>query len=75
MNETADRNEMKHPEERSMRICIDEAKNAAAQGAYALAAFVVVKDKILAVKHTSLHRTFDPTAHAELLASERLLLR
>ncbi|MBO0795151.1 MAG: hypothetical protein J2P36_30000 [Ktedonobacteraceae bacterium] len=68
MNETADRNEMKHPEERSMRICIDEARNAAAQGAYALAAFVVVKDKILAVKHTSLQSTFDPTAHAELLA-------
>ena len=59
----------KHPQESLMRKAIEEAKNSASAGQYALGAIVINADgEIIATEHTTLHENNDPTCHAEVNA-------
>jgi tRNA(Arg) A34 adenosine deaminase TadA len=60
--------DMQHPDANIMRMAIEEAKKAFENGQYPLAAVVVLGDKILAINHTTLLETTDPSAHAEMNA-------
>lgn len=51
-----------------MEAAIAEARRAAEKGQYALGAVVVTGAKIVAIAHTNLHETNDPSAHAEMNA-------
>lgn len=58
-----------HPQEEFMRKAIEEAKNSAQSGQYALGSVIVDGDgKIIATGHTMLHENNDPTCHAEINA-------
>lgn len=58
-----------HPQEKYMRVAIEEAKGSASSGQYALGAAVVgVGEEIISVAHTTLHENNDPTCHAEINA-------
>jgi len=58
---------MEHPQEKFMQAAIQEAKDSASLGQYALGAVIVdTEGNILAVEHTTLHETNDPTCHAEI---------
>lgn len=59
---------MKHPNKKFMRIAIEEAKKSAKEGQYALGSLVVLNSKVISIAHTTLHKTNDPTAHAEINA-------
>ena len=54
--------------ERFMRIALQEAELAAAQGEIPVGAVIVRGDAILARTHNLREQTHDPTAHAEMLA-------
>lgn len=57
-----------HPNEKYMTLCIEEAKRSIQGGDYGIGALVVVDDNILSLESTRLLSSFDPTAHAEVLA-------
>ena len=60
---------MEEKKEKFMKIAIEEAKKSAKKGNYALGAVVVdKKGKIISACHTILHKTNDPSAHAEMNA-------
>ncbi|MFB6246653.1 MAG: nucleoside deaminase [Candidatus Pacearchaeota archaeon] len=60
--------EQKHPSKGFMNYAIEEAKNSAEKGQYALGAIVVKGGKIISVSHTRLHEDQEPSAHAEMNA-------
>ncbi len=51
-----------------MREALEEAKKAFNKGEIPVGAVVVINDKIIAKAHNQKETTFDPTAHAEILA-------
>ncbi|MEK7129123.1 MAG: nucleoside deaminase, partial [Patescibacteria group bacterium] len=58
-----------NPQEEFMRKAIEEAKNSAQSGQYALGSVIVDGDgKIIATGNTTLHENNDPTCHAEINA-------
>ena len=59
---------MAHPNEKYMKLAIEEAKKSAKQGQYALGAVVVLDNQVLSIAHTTLHENQDPSAHAEMNA-------
>ena len=59
---------MNHPNSKIMQEVIKEAEKSADKGQYALAAAVVMNDRIISVANTNLHETQDPSAHAEMNA-------
>jgi tRNA(adenine34) deaminase len=56
------------PDERVMRLALEEARSAAARGDVPVGAVIVRGDKILARAGNAREREQDPTAHAEILA-------
>jgi tRNA(adenine34) deaminase len=56
------------PDERMMRLALEEARSAAAGGDVPVGAVVVRGDEILARAGNAREREQDPTAHAEILA-------
>jgi tRNA(adenine34) deaminase len=56
------------PDERMMRLALDEARAAAAGGDVPVGAVIVRGDEILARAGNAREREQDPTAHAEILA-------
>jgi tRNA(adenine34) deaminase len=54
--------------EAAMRVAIDEARAAAAEGDVPIGAVVVHRGRIIARGHNERERRGDPTAHAEILA-------
>lgn len=54
--------------ERYMRMALEEAKLAAAEGEVPVGAVIVRGDEILAASHNRREQAKDPTAHAEILA-------
>jgi len=59
------------PDERVMRLALDEARAAAAGGDVPVGAVIVRGDEILARQGNAREREQDPTAHAEILALRR----
>ena len=59
---------MEHPNKGYMEMAIAEAKKAFQEGQYPLGAVVVCGQEVLAIAHTTLHETNDPSAHAEMNA-------
>ncbi len=59
-----------------MKEALEEAKKAYKKGEIPVGAVVVINDRIIAKAHNQKETTFDPTAHAEILAlrqaSERI---
>ena len=51
-----------------MKLAIEEAKKAEAEGEIPIGALVVYKDLIIATAHNEKEHTNDPTAHAEITA-------
>jgi tRNA(adenine34) deaminase len=56
------------PDERVMRLALEEARSAAAGGDVPVGAVIVRGDQILAKAGNAREREQDPTAHAEILA-------
>jgi tRNA(adenine34) deaminase len=56
------------PDERVMRLALEEARSAAAVGDVPVGAVIVRGDEILARQGNAREREQDPTAHAEILA-------
>jgi len=56
------------PDERVMRLALDEARAAAAVGDVPVGAVIVRGDEVLARAGNAREREQDPTAHAEILA-------
>jgi tRNA(adenine34) deaminase len=56
------------PDERVMRLALEEARSAAAGGDVPVGAVIVRGDEILAKAGNAREREQDPTAHAEILA-------
>jgi tRNA(adenine34) deaminase len=56
------------PDERTMRLALEEARAAAAGGDVPVGAVIVRGDEILARAGNAREREQDPTAHAEILA-------
>jgi tRNA(adenine34) deaminase len=56
------------PDERVMRLALEEARSAAAGGDVPVGAVIVRGDEILARAGNAREREQDPTAHAEILA-------
>jgi tRNA(adenine34) deaminase len=56
------------PDERVMRLALEEARSAAAGGDVPVGAVIVRGDEILARAGNARERERDPTAHAEILA-------
>jgi tRNA(adenine34) deaminase len=56
------------PDERMMRLALEEARAAAARGDVPVGAVIVRGDEILARAGNAREREQDPTAHAEILA-------
>jgi len=56
------------PDERVMRLALEEARSAAAGGDVPVGAVIVRGDEILAGAGNAREREQDPTAHAEILA-------
>jgi tRNA(adenine34) deaminase len=59
---------IEHPSKTYMNAAIEVAKKGAKDGQYALGAIVVSGSKVTAATNTTLHRTYDPSAHAEMNA-------
>ncbi len=59
---------MDAPDERVMRLALEEARSAAAGGDIPVGAVIVRGDEILARAGNAREREQDPTAHAEILA-------
>jgi tRNA(adenine34) deaminase len=59
------------PDERTMRLALEEARAAAAGGDVPVGAVVVRGDEILGRAGNARERDQDPTAHAEILALRR----
>ena len=59
---------MDAPDERVMRLALEEARSAAAGGDVPVGAVIVRGDEILAKTGNAREREQDPTAHAEILA-------
>ena len=59
---------MDAPDERVMRLALEEARSAAAGGDVPVGAVIVRGDEILARQGNAREREQDPTAHAEILA-------
>jgi tRNA(adenine34) deaminase len=59
------------PDERIMRLALEEARAAAAGGDVPVGAVIVRGDEILARAGNAREREQDPTAHAEILALRR----
>ena len=59
---------MDAPDERVMRLALEEARAAAAGGDVPVGAVIVRGDEILARQGNAREREQDPTAHAEILA-------
>ena len=59
---------MEAPDERVMRLALEEARSAAAGGDVPVGAVIVRGDEILAKAGNAREREQDPTAHAEILA-------
>jgi tRNA(adenine34) deaminase len=59
------------PDERVMRLALEEARSAAAGGDVPVGAVIVRGDEILARAGNAREREQDPTAHAEILALRR----
>ena len=59
---------MDAPDERVMRLALDEARAAAAVGDVPVGAVIVRGDEVLARAGNAREREQDPTAHAEILA-------
>ena len=59
---------MEAPDERTMRLALEEARAAAAGGDVPVGAVVVRGDEILGRAGNAREREQDPTAHAEILA-------
>lgn len=59
---------MDAPDERVMRLALEEARAAAARGDVPVGAVIVRGDEILARQGNAREREQDPTAHAEILA-------
>jgi tRNA(adenine34) deaminase len=59
------------PDERVMRLALEEARAAAAGGDVPVGAVIVRGDEILARAGNAREREQDPTAHAEILALRR----
>ena len=59
---------MDAPDERVMRLALEEARSAAAGGDVPVGAVIVRGDEILARAGNAREREQDPTAHAEILA-------
>jgi tRNA(adenine34) deaminase len=59
------------PDERMMRLALEEAKEAAAGGDVPVGAVIVRGDEILGRAGNAREREQDPTAHAEILALRR----
>ena len=59
---------MDAPDERVMRLALEEARAAAAGGDVPVGAVIVRRDEILAREGNAREREQDPTAHAEILA-------
>jgi tRNA(adenine34) deaminase len=59
------------PDERVMRLALEEARAAAAGGDVPVGAVIVRGDEILARQGNAREREQDPTAHAEILALRR----
>ena len=57
--------------ERLMRIALQEAELAAAEGEIPVGAVIARGDEIIAVAHNARERLRDPTAHAEMLVLRR----
>lgn len=55
-------------DERFMRVALDQARAAAAAGEVPVGAVVVRGGEVLAAAHNATETTYDPTAHAEVLA-------
>ena len=55
-------------DERYMRMALDEAKQAMAQGEIPIGAVVVCKESVVARAHNLTETLTDPTAHAEMQA-------
>ena len=62
---------MDAPDERVMRLALEEAREAAAGGDVPVGAVIVRGDEILARAGNAREREQDPTAHAEILALRR----
>ncbi|HJY32821.1 MAG TPA: tRNA adenosine(34) deaminase TadA [Actinomycetota bacterium] len=62
---------MDAPDERVMRLALEEARSAAAGGDVPVGAVIVRGDEILARAGNARERERDPTAHAEILALRR----
>ena len=62
---------MDAPDERVMRLALEEARAAAAGGDVPVGAVIVRGDEILARAGNAREREQDPTAHAEILALRR----
>ncbi len=58
-------------DERWMRIALDEAKLALAEGELPVGCAIVRDGELLAAAHNARERTNDPTAHAEIVAIRR----
>lgn len=58
-------------DERWMRVALDEAKLALAEGELPVGCAIVKDGALLAAAHNERERTNDPTAHAEVLAIRR----
>ncbi|HET8526374.1 MAG TPA: tRNA adenosine(34) deaminase TadA [Actinomycetota bacterium] len=65
---------MDAPDERVMRLALEEARSAAAGGDVPVGAVIVRGDEILAKAGNAREREQDPTAHAEILALRRAAL-
>ena len=59
---------MEAPDERTMRLALEEARAAAAAGDVPVGAVVVRGDEVLGRAGNAREREQDPTAHAEILA-------
>lgn len=56
------------PEERFMRLALDEAEEAFREGEVPIGAVIACRGQVIARAHNLVERLHDPTAHAEILA-------
>ncbi|MFM8952972.1 MAG: tRNA adenosine(34) deaminase TadA [Planctomycetaceae bacterium] len=56
------------PDERWMRLALDEARAAAAEDEVPVGAIVVASGRVIASAHNQREQLSDPTAHAEMIA-------